>query len=514
MRLAPCAGIYCRISLAAMGDATKVDDQERICRELAGRLGWQLAEGHGYPEPDGVYQDNNRSAWKPDRKRPAWDQMLEDVEAGHINAIVVYHGDRLLRTHEDLLELIKQARTRGVRLASPAGTRDLGNYDDQFILEIEASMAKRESANTSRRRKAQYARWRREGRVRPGGRGGRAFGFSTDGVTLIPEECELVREAADRVLAGEPTGAIVADFGERGVRTPTGIAFGHGTMRKMLARSRYAGLMPDGVSKAAWEPVLDRVTWEAVVAVLDSKAAAFGYATNARRYLLSGLARCGNCGATLKARAAYHRPAQTGYACVECKKVWRSVALLDAYVGAAVVGRLAKKANPEGRLPAVPGLAAEWRALADERTATEAMIADPAKGKRVHLLLARLDALDARLGELRELARGNADGRLRGRHAGITLEEFLGEPLGTRRALVSACYEVVVLPASRRGPGFRTEDVRLVPRGGDGQDAGHDGEGGRDAHPGGDRGDAADDPEVAGPAGLAGLAVPDPGRDA
>ena len=46
--------------------------------------------------------------------------MLAAIESGAITGIVVYHGDRLLRTQEDLLTLIKLARTRGIHLASPA----------------------------------------------------------------------------------------------------------------------------------------------------------------------------------------------------------------------------------------------------------------------------------------------------------------------------------------------------------------------------------------------------------
>jgi len=111
-------GIYCRISLARDGDTTKTDDQERICRELADRLGWKVID---------VYTDGSKSAWQPARKRREWDRMVADIESGRISAIVVYHGDRLLRTHEDLLTLIHLARTRGIHLASPAGTRDLGN---------------------------------------------------------------------------------------------------------------------------------------------------------------------------------------------------------------------------------------------------------------------------------------------------------------------------------------------------------------------------------------------------
>src|SRR6266567_63046 len=168
------AGIYCRLSLAVMGDTTKVEDQKRICQELAARAGWEVAE---------VYTDNSKSAWQPNRKRPRWDAMLADVDAGRLDAIIVYHGDRLIRRPEDLGDLLKLSRAKGIRLASPTGARDLGNADDEFVLWIEAAMANRESANISRRKKAGYERMRRAGRVRPGGRGGRAFGFAVDGIT-------------------------------------------------------------------------------------------------------------------------------------------------------------------------------------------------------------------------------------------------------------------------------------------------------------------------------------------
>jgi DNA invertase Pin-like site-specific DNA recombinase len=455
------AGIYCRISLAAMGDTTKVDDQERICRELADRLGWHVAD---------VYQDHAKSAWQPSRKRKAWDRMVADIEAGRINGIVVYHGDRLLRTHEDLLTLIRLARTRGVHLASPAGTRDLGNYDDQFILEIEASMAKRESANTSRRRKAQYDRWRREGRVRPGGRGGRPFGFTTDGVTPVPDEMAAVREAAARLLAGDGTLQICRDLNARGVLTTAGAPMTPQTLRKMLARPRYAGLMPDGVSKAAWEPALDRDTWEAVCAVLDMKRSQHPYATNARRWLLSGIAECGACGSLLQMRQSQGRsgkPPSIGYGCVQpgCRKVYRSAELLDAYASRRTVNRLASPANPAPQGLAATGLATQYAALEEQRRETEEAVRDwQATPGRVDLLMARLDSIDTRLAELRQLAAGDARARLQDSHAGLTHEEFAALPLATRRALVSACYRVIVLPASKRGPGFRTEDVQMVPR--------------------------------------------------
>ena len=440
-----------------MGDTTKTDDQERICRDLAGQLGWNARKD--------AYCDKSKSAWRKDRVRPAWDQMLRDVESGEINAIIVYHGDRLVRQPFDLESLLNLADAKGVKLASPTGTRNLDDPNDRFVLRILTAQACMESDNTSRRRKAQYERWRREGRVRPGGRGGRAYGFATDGVTLIDAECEVIREMAERVLSGETIGSVARDASARGARTPAGGEFTHSTVRKMLERARYAGLMPDKESKAAWEPVLDRETWERVRLVLSARAGEFSYASNARKYLLSGIAACA-CGRPLQATSTRGRNGSyaTGYACRDgCRKVYRSVTHLDAYVVTRVLARLANPLNPEGRAMPVDH-AAEWAVLERERAETDALVSDyRASAGRTRSLLARLDQIDARMGELRELAAGSGRARLLERYQGITRAEWDGLALDVRRALVAATFSITVLPASGRGPGFRPEDVRVTP---------------------------------------------------
>ena len=449
------AAVYCRMSLARFGDTTKVEDQERICRELAARHGWVVFA---------VYCDNSVSAWQKNRKRKEWDRMLADIAAGKIGAIVTYHGDRMVRQPEDLEVLIKLADTKGIRVISPTGSRDLDNKDDRAFLRVIATFACHESDRTSERKKSQHERMRRAGLVRSGGRGGRAYGFATDGVTHVGEEGAFIREAAARILAGEPTLAICRDLNARGARMPTGRPFDHGAMKKMLLRPRYAGLMPDGVHEAAWPPVLDRVTWEAVCAVLTTKAGRFGYATNARRYLLSGIARCGACGSGLQIRVESRRTHLTGYGCVQsgCRKVQRSMELLDEYVITRVLAKLGDERNPAGRFPEHPGLPGEFRALALRRTETETAINDPEETIPLPLLRGRLKAIDERLAQLREVIRGDAQSRLLGTHAGLTREQFDALPLATRRALVAACFTITVLPASKRGPGFRTEDVRLT----------------------------------------------------
>ena len=451
------AGIYCRISLDALGDTTKTDDQERICRDLCHRLGWTAAA---------VYTDSSRSAWRRDRRREAWDAMLADVKNGQLDAIVVYHGDRLIRQPWDLELLLNLAAARGVRLASPTGTRDLSNPDDQFILRIEAAMACRESDNISRRKKAGFARMRRDGLVRSGGKGGRAFGFATDGVTHVPAETAIIREAAARILAGEAAGSVGRDLTARGVRTTAGSPLTHATITATLRRPRYAGLMPDGLRPAAWEPVLERGEWEMVRAVLSARAAGFGGATNARRYLLSGIAVCGACGSLLQIRQSKSGTAK-GYGCVAdgCRKTYRSQVLLDAYVTGRVVGRLSAPANPAPPVNMDAGRAAELAALQARRAETEAFIAGlaDAPGQRIDVLARALDSFDTRIAAITAQMAGDGQDRIRVAHAGVTREGFEALSLDVRRGLVLACYRVVVLPASRRGPGFNVRDVALSP---------------------------------------------------
>ena len=456
------AAVYCRMSLARDDDTTKVDAQEKICRELCERRGWEVRD---------VYSDNNRSAWQKNRSRPQWDRMLADVDAGKIDAIVVYHGDRLVRQPYDLEILLRLADGKGIQLASPTGTRDLDHAEDRTMLRVLTAFATGESDSTSRRKKDQYKRLRAQGIVRAGGRGGRAYGFKPDGGTHVPEETAVIREAAARVLAGEGAGSICADLTARGIVTVTGIPFAHGTLRKLLARPRYAGLMPDGEHEAAWEPVLERSQWEAVRAVLSDRAAGFGYATNARKYLLSGLAECGaeGCGSLLQIRQSKGRKGKAaiiGYGCTEpgCRKVYRSQPMLDHYVAQRVVLLLGREDNPVPQLPRAPGMAQQYAALDSQRREIEDVLADPSRGS-VPALLVRLDRVNARLAELRELSAGDARARLRAAHAGMTMEEFLASPLAVRRSLVSASFRVEVLPASKKGPGFRVGDVRLSQRG-------------------------------------------------
>jgi site-specific DNA recombinase len=461
------AAIYCRISLSRFGDTLKVDDQEQLCRQVAATRGWIVM-------PEHVYKDNSQSAWRRDRKRPRWDAMLDAVNRGEIDAIVVYHGDRLVRQPRDLEDLIDLADRKGIRLASPTGDRDLDDGDDRFVLRILAAQACKESDNTSRRLKRQYDLLAEQGLCRLGGRGGRAFGFAPDGRTIIESDAEMLREVAERIIAGEPVGAVCRDINARGFVTATGGSWDHGALKKLMMRPRLAGLLTRHgtiVGKAAWGPILDRDTWEAVVATLEGKATRFAYTTNARRYLLTGIAVCGTpgCGHPLAIRHNTRSNTLRGYGCINSacgRKVHRAVHHLDPYVESCVVGRL-QDDRLRQRLTAPTdasgvATAAELAKLERLREQKFAEFADDEDPLAADVLRVSIGRLDQRIQEVRSRV-----AEVRRFHAlddlwGISLDDFKGLPLARRRRAAQSAVRITVFPAGRRGPGFDPTTVKVA----------------------------------------------------
>ena len=448
------AGIYCRLSRAIDGSTEKVEDQERICREMTARLGWDVIE---------VYSDNSLSAWKKNRRRPRWDAMLSAVDEGLLDALAVYHGDRLIRHPGDLEKLIDLADSRGIKLAAPTGTRNIDNDDDRTMMRVEAAFAWRESANTSRRKKAGYDRLRRKGLVRPGGP--RAFGFERDGVTHSPAEAAVIREAAAAIMAGHSVGSVIRQLRERGVTASTGNPMTHNTLRRLLISPRVAGLMPDGISRAAWEPVLGRPEWEMLRAVLLANKPLQGAGYGAR-HLLSGIAACGACGGRIYTGSNANGPC---YMCKKpgCGKVARSMPLLDAYVTGRVAARLNREDNPVPEIDVTSAAGRELAALTARREETVRVIEQLASnpGQRIDVLARALASFDEKIAAVRGQLAGQSGRKLLGQHAGITRQELAALPLDVRRSLVRAAYAITVLPASRRGPGFDPRDVVMSPIG-------------------------------------------------
>src|SRR3990172_6460650 len=111
------AAIYARISSDPEGTHLGVDRQIADCQGLAASLGWPVGD---------VYVDNDVSAYSG-RRRPEYDRLCEDIKAGTVDALVVWHPDRLHRSPrelEDFIDLCEAAGLTDVRTVR-AGDVDL-----------------------------------------------------------------------------------------------------------------------------------------------------------------------------------------------------------------------------------------------------------------------------------------------------------------------------------------------------------------------------------------------------
>jgi site-specific DNA recombinase len=453
------AAIYCRISLASHGDRVKVKRQEKLCRALAKRLGWEVVI---------VFCDNNKSAWQRNRKRKEWDLMLAAVERGELDALIVYHGDRLIRQPWDLETLLNLADGRGIRVASPVGTRNLDSADDRYQLRIDVAQACRESDNISRRTRDAHADRAAKGIPQAGGY--RSFGYGRKGRKVVEAEAAEYRDAVARILAGESKTSLIRDWNKRGVLTTAGNPWGYAAFSKMLTRPRYAGLSVykgDVVGKGKWKALVDRETWEALQIKLKGAADRHTGAApvTISKYLLTAIAFHSACKGAVKVHHGSGGQALT-YLCAdrECVgKVRRNLSHLDAYVIGAVLKRLADPRLWAALQAPVPedNAAAELAALESKRKSALARFT-----RSLTMTDAELEAilrdLETQIEAVRDRIAARSSVHVLAGCRDMTRAQWDALPLDRRRAIVRATVTVELLP-SKRGRGFDPASVRVLP---------------------------------------------------
>lgn len=248
------------------------------------------------------------------KPRPAYERLLEDIKDGNVDAVLVYNLDRLTRRPVEFEQFHQTCQAAGVtNVRFVTGDMDLGTDDGLFVGRLQAALAAKESAVKSRRVKRKLDQVAAEGR--PHGGSNRPFGFEDDKITHKPDEVALIRKLLDRFLAGESTRSLTTWMNEQGIPTVRGGPWRTTTLTALLRSPRLAGLREhrDGtiVGKAVWDPIISPQERDKLLALMQAKKQSGRRAP--RRYLLSGLLRCGKCDSRL-----YSSPRETTrrYVCI------------------------------------------------------------------------------------------------------------------------------------------------------------------------------------------------------
>lgn len=329
------AAVYARISNDRTGEEAGVDRQQQDATEQAEKRGWTVVA---------TLVDNDLSASRyAKRPRPAYKDLLRLIETGQIDAVVVWHIDRLYREPRELEHLIDLVEQHGVAVATCYGDLDLETGDGRIVARIHVAVAAKSSDDKSRRIKRKHEEIASAG----GYNGGkRPFGYESDGVTIRESEAALIRDAAARVLAGESVRSIVREWTTSGVPTVTGATWQTTTLKRMLLTPRIAGYRTHKgrETPAVWPAIISESTRRRLTAKLTDPQRNHVAGVQARRYLLTGLVYCGGCGTRMTTHRGRYVCSRERGGCGSCGISGRlETDVTEAVIAAATSAKVRKR---------------------------------------------------------------------------------------------------------------------------------------------------------------------------
>lgn len=324
------AGIYIRVSTTQQIDRDSLKTQEERLRLYCKAQGFEIYKNK-------PYKDEGISA--KDTKRPAFEELMKDIEAGRIQVVIVTRLDRVTRSLKDLIELMESLQQHNVKLVSLTENIDTTGPMGRFIINLLGSIAQLEREIDSERvsadmhHRALAGKW--TGGVVPLGyttkgkliRQFLAKGFKEEEALkeankiapekgrlyLVKQDAELVRKIYDFYLEHKSLRRVTHELNKKGIKTPENETWAATSIRRILTNPTYVGKVWYGkrktdlatgklknvrqelwkIVKGEHERIIPEETFERVQALLKQK---YMKPSKAKQtYLLAGLARCGSC---------------------------------------------------------------------------------------------------------------------------------------------------------------------------------------------------------------------------
>ncbi|MCG8556929.1 MAG: recombinase family protein [Proteobacteria bacterium] len=269
--------IYTRKSTAhgLEQEFSSLDAQREACEryvEGQGHLGWRLL-----PEryDDGGFTGANL-------ERPAFQRLIEDIEAGKIDIVVVYKVDRLSRSLLDFARVMARFNDAGTAFVSVTQNFSTADAMGRLTLNMLMSFAEFEREMIAERTRDKIHAARRRGQWT----GGQVpTGYRVEDKRLVIDELEalIVRETFELYEQHRSALAVAQLLNERG-RTTKRHKAKNGRVRKarpwskdavlrILKNAIYAGYMPcgDELHDGEHEGLIARDRFRRVQALLDSR---------------------------------------------------------------------------------------------------------------------------------------------------------------------------------------------------------------------------------------------------
>lgn len=269
-------------------------------------------------------------------ERPALRRLLEDIEAGKIDCVVVYKVDRLSRSLLDFSRIMETFEAHGVSFVSVTQQFSTTSSMGRLMLNVLLSFAQFEREIISERTRDKMAAARRKGKY-VGGAPILGYDIDRDASRLVVNELEAIRiqQIFESYLECQSLLPTIAELDRRGWSTKRwttkkgkqrgGRPFNKNSLYGLLTNIAYIGKVryKEEVYDGEHEPIVAPEVFEEVQRLLRTNHRTGG-ARVRNRYgaLLKGLLRCAPCGCgmahshTTKNRTKRYRY----YVCVNAQK--------------------------------------------------------------------------------------------------------------------------------------------------------------------------------------------------
>ncbi len=320
--------IYTRVSTAEQGrEGASLPVQLQACRQYAAGQGWTVAD---------ELQDIQSGL---DTDRAAYQRAIGLARSHDIEAVLVWRLDRFGRDEAEAMIRLKEMARLQVRVVSATeGDQSPFHQRLMFLLAGEESRRTSERVRPALRKRVEEGLWV----VAP------PFGYRMDpghkGRLVIHEpEADVVREMYRRCTAGESTYAIAnwlntltTPEGSR-LLSPRGKWFVPRFVADVLRNPAYIGMIRWNRSRNSkidgrreldvtehtcvpgqHLPLIDREAYDLALACLANTAMGNRAARVHRRFLLTGMIRCGECDRAMCGQRMYD-PARSSYYRYRCE---------------------------------------------------------------------------------------------------------------------------------------------------------------------------------------------------
>lgn len=272
-----------------------------------------------------MYQDAGISA-KND-KRPAYQEMIEDVKKGNINVIVALKLDRLTRSVYDIEKLMKFVNDYECDIDCMADESNTTTSNGRMVMRIMTSVSQNEIEKCSERTKFGMAGAIKNGHI-PNRTG---LGFKRKNKKLVPDPLtkDIIVRIFDLYLEGKSHQAIANIYNKEKVLGKTN--WYDSTIQKILSNELYKGDYVNG--KRTKHPTYYENVIEPIVSKEKWESCQYQKLRNARHYertatyLFTNKLKCSKCGNFLGGHATTKTNGKKYYyyKCNTCKTYFNEI---------------------------------------------------------------------------------------------------------------------------------------------------------------------------------------------